>query len=359
MKLALVAYLHGAGGAERQITMLANAMAQRGHNVYLLVLAEFNKIYDIDKRVNVRDLTGKEREAIHPLIGRYKVLRRAYIDIKPDVTIHYNLQSAYLTTVMPKSLYNKCIYSERGDPYDVEYNGILGIIRSWCVNKIDGFVFQSEGAQAFFSKSVQKRSVVIHNSVTVPEYPTLRKRDNRIVSVGRLHRQKNHAMLIEAFSKIANEFPEVELVNYGDGELREDIEKLISDYGLTERVHLLPSRKDIFDTIRQARLFVLSSDYEGMPNALLEAMALGLPCISTDCRPGGARTLIVDGENGYIVPRKDIDAMAHKMRYVLSHSEVANKIAHNAQSIAKTHTIDYIFNRYEAYIQQVNQQVNK
>lgn len=330
-------------------------MAKRGHEVHFLVLSEFNMRYEISPLVHVHDLTNDEKKAIHPIIGRYKALKRAYKEIKPDCTIHYNLQSAYLTAAMPKKVYGKSLYSERGDPYDKEYNGMLGIIRNWCVKHTDGFMFQSEGARDFFGAEVAKRSVVIHNSVSVPveKYPMPETRDNRIVSVGRLHEQKNQALLIDAFAKIADEFPECTLENYGDGQLREALQQKIDQLGFTDRIKLLPARKDVFDAIRTARLFVLSSDYEGMPNALMEAMALGLPCVATDCRPGGARTLVEDGVNGLVVPRMNVDALADTMRYVLSHPEVADTIAHGGRMIAETHTEKITFDKWEEFIKRI------
>lgn len=355
MKLALVAYLHGSGGAERQITMLANAMAERRHEVYFLVLSEFNKKYDISPLVHVVDLTSEEKKSIHPILGRYRALLCAYKSIRPDVTIHYNLQSAYFTAAMPKKVYGKSIYSERGDPYDKEYGGLLGIVRNWCVKHIDGFVFQSEGARDFFCADVAKRSIVIHNSVSVPieKYPMPDRRDNRIVSVGRLHEQKNQSLLIDAFSLIADEFPECTLVNYGDGVLRESLQEKINHLGLTDRVTLQPACNDVFRKILSARLFVLSSDYEGMPNALMEAMTLGIPCIATDCRPGGARTLIEDGVNGFVVPRMDANVLADKMRYVLSHPDVASTISFGGRKIIETHTEKITFDKWEEFIKKI------
>lgn len=355
MKLALCAYLHGSGGAERQITMLANAMAERGHEVYFLVLSEFNKKYDISPLVHVMDLTAEEKKSIHPILGRYKALLRTYKEIKPDVAIHYNLQSAYLTAAMPKNLYNKSIYSERGDPYDKEYDGLLGIVRNWCVKRTDGFMFQSEGARDFFGTEVAKRSVVIHNSVSVPvdKYPMPGWRSKKIVSAGRLHEQKNFSLLIDAFAKIAGDIPEYELVIYGDGALRNDLQQKVYDYKLNTRITLLSACSDLWYKIQNASLFVLSSDYEGMPNALMEAMALGLPCVATDCRPGGARTLIEDGVNGFVVPRMDVDALAEKMRYVLTHPDVADTIAHGGRKIAESHTDKNTFDKWEEFIKRI------
>lgn len=352
MKLALCAYLRGSGGAERQITMLANAMAERGHEVHFLVLSEYNKKYEISPLVHVHDLTEEEKKAFHPIIGRYKALKRAYKKIKPDCTIHYNLQSAYLTAAMPKKIYCKSIYSERGDPYDKEYDGLLGFVRSWCVKRMDGFMFQSEGARDFFKLRKGQKSIVIHNSIDISadKYPIADKRDNRIVTVGRLTPQKNPHLLIDAFADIVDDYPEITLDFYGDGELREELEEKIKTLGLCDRINLYYSRSDIFDCIRTARIFVLPSDFEGMPNALMEAMALGIPSISADCRPGGARTLIQDGINGYIVPVRDKTAMAKKIAYLLNNEDIAENIAANARDIINTHSCTAIFDKWNDYL---------
>ena len=131
-------------------------------------------------------------------------------------------------------------------------------------------------------------------------------------------------MPLDAFALIADKYPNLTLEFYGDGLFNKEIQSKINAMGLTERVHLHASRKEIFNCIRTARLFVLTSDYEGMPNALMEAMALGLPCISTDCRPGGARTLIKSGKTGIIVPLRNVNALADKMMYCLKTYETLN-----------------------------------
>ena len=355
MKLALVAYLHGAGGAERQITLLANVMVKRGHEVHFLVLSEFSKRYPIHENVIIHDLTEAEHDKLHQIFGRYKALKKAYKEIVPDITIHYNLQSAYLTLAMPKKVYHKAIYSERGDPYDKEYSGLSGKIRDWTVKGMDGLVFQSEGARDFFNKTIITKSIVIHNSVEVPidKYPIPKIRCKHIVSAGRLHEQKNFALLIDAFAKIADEFPYYDLYIYGDGGLRDQLQEQVHNCKLNERVSLLSACNDLWNRINVASLFVLSSDYEGMPNALMEAMSLGIPSISTDCRPGGARTLIQDGVNGFVVPRRDVDALADKMRYVLSHPDVAEIISKGGRKVAFTHNEKSTFDKWEKYLEQI------
>ena len=352
MKLALIAYLHGVGGAERQIILLANEMAKRNHNVHLLVLCEYNSHYLLDKKVAIEDLTLCEVKGGISIINRFLALNEALKRIRPDVTINYNLQGAYFSLLIGKKIAGKILYSERGDPYDKEYSGFLGFVRDLTCKKVDALVFQSEGARDFFKIGKKQKAIVIHNSVTVPQnkYPIADKRDNRIVSVGRLHPQKNPHLLIEAFVKIANKYPKITLDFYGDGELKEELQSKIDSIGLQDKIHLNPSRKDIFDCIRTARLFVLPSDYEGMPNALMEAMSLGLPCISTDFRPGGARTLIEDGVNGLIVPVRDVKAMVEKISYLIDNPNEAENLAKEARELGKTHTNEVVFSMWNDFL---------
>lgn len=355
MKILTVGYLHGAGGAERQIILLSNQLAKRGHEVTLCVLAENHSPYVIDDFVNVVDMTNVEKNVsstFRKIINRLIAFRRVVKQIAPDIIINYNLQSAYFSLTINRRIRKKVVYSERGDPYDSEYSGLLGMIRDITVWKMDGLVFQSEGARDFFSDSIKKKSIVIHNSVRVPQeqYPLPTVREKRIINVGRLHPQKNQKLLIESFAHVSKIFPDYVLEIYGDGELHDELQRLIANYGLSERVVIYSSRSDLWDCIYKASLFVLTSDFEGMPNALMEAMALGLPCISTDCRPGGARSLINNEVNGLIVPVRDVNSLTSAIIKCLSNTELQERIAANARLIANTHSEKRLFDKWEAFL---------
>ena len=283
MRIACVAYLHGAGGAERQIIMLANNLARQGENVSLIVMVDFKSKFPIYKDVNVIDLTYCEKEKGNKIVNRFRALRKVYREISPQVTIHYWLQSAYLSTMMSSKLAGKIIYSERGDPSDSEYSGLLGVVRSLAFRRIQGFVFQSKGAEDYFSDSIKKRAIVIPNPISVPEgeYITpCKNRSKKIVNIGRLHPQKNQTLLIEAFSRMSASFSEYSLEIFGDGDLKEELTDKIKKLNLSNRVFLKGTTMNIYDEMYDASLFVLSSDFEGMPNALMEAMALGDMCVN-------------------------------------------------------------------------------
>lgn len=353
MKIACIGYLHGAGGAEKQIIMLANALAERGHEIHLIILAVNNSQYDIRNDIIKHDLSSLEKKNGNKILNRYFALKELLKEIVPDISINYWLQSAYLCSMMSKSITGKIIYSERGDPGDKEYSGILGIVRWLAFKRINGFVFQSEGARNYFSEKIQKKSIVIHNSVSILDDKYMipcKQRKKKIITVGRLHPQKNQKILIDAFSKIANDLPEFELDIYGDGELKSELQEQICKLGMGNRIYLRGTVKNILDYVYESSIFVLSSDYEGLPNALMEALAMGVPCISTDCKPGGAKTLIKDGLNGWIVPRGNVDMLAKKIKEVLN-TEIDNcLLQREAINFRLTHSSKTVFNKWEEYI---------
>ena len=352
MKIVCVGYLHGAGGAERQIIMLSNEMSERGHEVCLIVLVANKSKYIISEKVKVYDLTDIENKKGNKILNRFQALKKVLREIKPDLSLHFWLQSAYLCVMMSKTITGKIIYAERGDPGDKEYSGLLGIIRDITFKRVDGIVFQSEGAQKYFKQRIKNKSIIIPNSVDIPDgkyvFPC-KIREKKIVNVGRLHPQKNQELLIKAFYEISNDFPEYILEIYGDGELKTYLQGLILNLKLQKQVFLKGTTKDILDRVYTASLFVLSSDYEGMPNALMEAMAIGVQCISTDCRPGGARELIKNGVNGWLTPIGDVDSLALAMRTALLQVKDMDTIGKNAMQIKKTHSKKNIFDEWEQY----------
>ena len=353
MRIVCVGYVSGEGGAQRQMLMLANELANRNNEVHLLLIAGNDIRYTLSDKVIVHDLTEADKKSIHPIIGRYKAIKRMYKEIVPEVTIHYNFQSVYVSAMMKKSITGKIIYSERGDPGDAEYTGLLGMVRRLVLPRVDGFVFQTKVARDYFGEAIKRKSTVIHNSVAINcSYDLTHdiERERRIVGVGRLHEQKNFPLLINAFAHIAKQFPDYKLEIYGEGPLRNELQKLIDANELHDRAVLMGARKDIHDCIYNASLFVLSSDYEGMPNALIEAMTLGLPCISTDWRPGAVHELIEEGKNGIVVPTGNVELLVDRICYILKDMNMADKIGREAKRFGETHTHQKIFDMWNKFI---------
>lgn len=352
MKIVLLGHLHGFGGAEKSIVLLANQLAERGHDVTLISMTSDNNVYQMSEKVKYHFMDDKSKNKITTVMKRYMLLDKFFKNTKADVVISFWFQLGVIGMLLSKKYDFKIIYSERGDPTDKEYDGINGLIRKITFPFFDGFVFQTKGARDCFDKKIADKSCVIHNAITIDKaalhIPD--KKDKTIVGVGRLHRQKNFPMLIKAFSLIADKYSDYKLIIYGDGELREQLNELIMKLNLQNRVVLYGNTKDIYNKLLNAEIFVLSSDFEGMPNALMEAMALGLPCISTDCSPGGAAELIDNYENGILVKIGDYKDLAAKIDEVLTDEKLKNKLSINGQNILHTHSLAEIYNKWDAYI---------
>ncbi|MBO4276522.1 glycosyltransferase [Candidatus Saccharibacteria bacterium] len=353
MKIVFIAYIHGVGGAQKQSVLIANAMANLGCDVTLMILGAIKKEFEIDKRIKVINIEKKNSRVVG-IIDEYFSIKKALKNIRPDVTISFWLQPIYLVAAMSKKIRGKIIYSERCDPSNSHYSGLRGLIRHFSFKKVDGFVFQTSAARSFFSKKIQSKSIIIPNPVFIDK--TIRRSlrdDGDIVAVGRLHPQKNYKLLIKSFSLIEDKYPSVKLKIYGGGEQKKDLDDMIKKFGLSHQVLLMGESDNVINEIKDARLFVISSDYEGMPNALLEAMSIGLPCISTDWAPGGVSDIIKNGKNGIIVPAKNENELARAMDNLLSDDKKSKMIGEAAKESMEKHNPNKVFEKWYNWIKKV------
>ncbi len=262
-----------------------------------------------------------------------------------------------ITIVMILLLKRYCnapvIVSERGDPSKtVGKSKINKYIMRQLYKKADGFVFQTRDAMSFYEEILPVNGVIIPNAVNldfVNQQPSI-ERNKTIVSIGRLTEQKNFPVLINSFSNIVKKFPEYQLIIYGEGQLRNSLNDQIIKLNLKNKVLLPGHVNNIKEHINNASMFVLSSNYEGMPNALMEAMALGIPVIATDCPVGGPRNLINSGENGILIPINNRFEMEKAMEKIISDKEFAEKIGINALNITKKYSPDRIYQEWETYL---------
>lgn len=351
MKLMLVGYVGGVGGAERVLINLANAMSDRGHDVYLVSIVANNPKYKISDRVKYKLVEERGSNRLTHLINRYLQLKSYIKELQPDLIMCNMRHPAFFCAFMGKDTAEKTIYAERCDPFASEYHGLLGVIRYISFKRLKGFVFQSEAARSCFGSDIKKRSCIIQNTVSVGDIVAVDSSmaDRRIVSVGRLHEQKNQTLLIDAFSMLPDDKNDYTLEIYGEGPLRHTLQKKIDSMNLSDRVFLMGAFPNVHQRIASAKIFVLSSDFEGMPNALIEAMAMGLPCISTDYSPGSACEFIHDGENGLITPRGDAGALTAAMNKLLDDAELRRGIGKRAKEIKNKLAPDRIYDEWEQF----------
>ena len=321
------------GGAERVVSILASSFVEVGYETAVLMHANIPVTYDIDSRVKIIP-TGNSFSGMRRRLEQVRNVRKACRSFRPDVVISFSTNNA-LPTLLGTPPGVKNVVSERNDPASLV--GIpKNIMRRILYAKADYFVFQTEDARNYFPRAIRVKSSVILNPLKneMPE-PWEGMREKRVVSLCRLEPQKNLKMLIDAFQVFHRTHPDWKLDIYGDGSQREMLGKYISDLGINEAVCLHYPENDVHSIVLKAGMFVLASDYEGLSNSMLEALALGLPTICTDCPCGGARMVIKDGVNGFLVPVSDVASLAKVMNYLGDHPEIAKRIGANATSIRK------------------------
>ena len=350
------------GGAERVVTTLANRLVADGYQVYIATEWTAENEFVIDERIN-RVHVGlteeqEKKSAKKQFLDRIINLRKFLKKEKPDMVIAFAQKANYRALMATRFTKIPVIVSVRTNPY-LHYVGKTDkILIPLFYPKAAGNVFQTVGAKEFFKPKIQKKSRIILNPINnkyigVPKPETRRK---AVVQSGRLVDFKNQLMLIEAFMMVHEKHPDYVLEIYGgdshDG-TKELLEESIAKHKAGNFIKLMGASDILEKELTDASVFAFSSDWEGLPNALMEAMALGLPVVATDCPCGGPKTLIEDGENGLLVPIKDPEALAAGINRLIEDPELAEKLGDNARKLADIANTDAICEQWKDYIEEL------
>ncbi|MBQ8472247.1 MAG: glycosyltransferase family 4 protein [Bacilli bacterium] len=346
----------GHGGAERVISNLTNSL-NKEYSINIILTKKNNLSYSLplNVKVDVLDDLKQSNNFLLKNIKRIKKLNKFIKEINPDIIISFLPEPSYRVLFLKPIHKIPVIVSVRNDP-KIEYKSKINkFIMKKLYKKADGFVFQTEEAKSYFPKYIQDKSVIILNPLSkdfiTQEYTG--KREKKIVNVGRLAPQKNQKLLIDAFNNLSDKFLEYKLLIYGIGPLHDELEEYIKKLNLSDRVKLMGEIDNVQNEIVDANLFVLSSDYEGLPNSLIEAMTLGLPVISTDCPCGGPRTLIKNNQNGILVPVGNCEELTKKMEEILSNPKLATNLAKEARKVINLTNPDVINKKWLNYIKKI------
>ncbi len=359
MKLTLVISSLGVGGAERVMSLMANYWATKGWEITILTFDDGVSFYPLDKRVNHIGL-GMRQNSANALMGmwnnfqRIQTLSGAIASLKPDVVISFIDSANVLTLLATRSLNSKVIVSERVDPTLHSIGIIWDSLRRWTYPFAAKIVVQTREAAGYFSEQLQLPSCIIPNPVIAPSQEADAPIENRrvILAMGRLTAQKGFDLLLKAFAKLKNQHSDWMLTIVGDGELRSELEALRDKLKLADRVDFLGTVKSPEAAFRSADMFVLSSRFEGFPNALCEAMAWGLPVIATDC-PSGPREIIRDGIDGILVQRENVAALSVAMANLMSDEQKRIDLSSRATEVVERFGIEKIMSMWEELLTQV------
>lgn len=353
----VIATLEG-GGAARVMLNMASYWARAGHRVTIYSFEDGSSpsFYPVHEDVEIVYLNLlKQSESLLDSLknnwDRIMLIRREVLSCSPDVVISFidTANVRLLLSMLGAGV--KVIVSERIDPSYEDIGRLWSTLRMVAYPLASSVVVQTRAAKNYFSGWPLRSLEVIPNMVRPPVSfaPNRRGEQKRVVAVGRLYEQKGYGLLLNSFARVAEEFPDWTLSIAGHGPQKEVLEKMVSTFGLTDRVLLLGHVKDIGGLLESADVYVLSSDYEGFPNSLCEAMASGLASVSTDC-PSGPADIIRDGINGLLVPCGDTEALSEALKSLMGDADLRSRLGNEARTLKDTYSEEKVMGMWESCI---------
>lgn len=309
-KIAIVAQGLSDGGAERVAAILANRFADEGNEVLFVAAYSPDKEYKLRNGIEYIYIESKAKNKLLKLTSRAIKINKIINKFNADVIISFIINEMIICNLRTKA---SIIYTLRIDPAHVMRKTFNRVLCIFSYNRADKIVFQTPGARDYFSQKIRNKGAVIGNPLT-RGLPYWNKEEHKkiIISACRLTEQKNLKMLISAYSEFRKIHPDYLLKIYGNGPLKNDLIEYCRSIGIEKYVEFPGHSRKIHSIMAESAIFSLTSNFEGLSNSMLEALAIGLPTVCTDCPPGGASLYINDKVNGMLVPVGDVEELYNR-----------------------------------------------
>lgn len=368
MRVFLISSTLGSGGAERVISIIANYLVEFSYEVFLVSHNKIdNDYYPIKKKVNRIELSPliKTSNPFRKIMNNYNAVKELEIcfnNYKPDIIISFLYQVNVRSLIANRKSKFPIIISDRSNPE------LQGIELSWRALR---YLYYKQSNKIIILSSRIKNQILSLPGIKdediailpnpLPDYSGFANEDikdlinqfhfdeNEIIgSMGRLTHAKGYDLLIRAFKRIEDDV-NYKLIIIGGGELKDELQNLINELGLVDRIILTGNLKNPFRLLIKFKMFVFTSRYEGFPNALLEAMSLGVPIISFDCDTG-PREIITNNHDGILVKNGDIAELANAILKLEKDKKLRQKFKKNSKDLIKKYSVSHILNKWQSII---------
>lgn len=354
MRIVLVISSLNAGGAERVLSQLANYWVLKGHEVTLVTFKREKNFYDLSTKIvciqpdNVEPISSFFMR-LKNIFGRIFYLKKIIKAIRPHVIISFVDMTNLIVLLASKRFNTSVIVCERTNCHYHRIPLLYEKIRPLLYLSARKIIVQTNHAASYFKGKLRALIQVIPNPVLeVNNKKIYSKKIQSIITLGRLSKEKDHKTLIQAFARICQYHPDLYLTIYGEGEERNNLQALIHTLNLQEKVFLPGLISSVHDKLLKADLFVFPSLYEGFPNALCEAMSVGLPVIASNC--SGNTDIIKDTINGRFFPTGDVSALASVMDELIHDFDQRQRLGQAAKNIHQQFHPHNIFKMWDDII---------
>ena len=362
-RLTLVVASLESGGAERAVSELANAWASCGREVTVVTLHharhDFYTLHTAVTRV-VLDVLRESASPVHAVwhnLRRMSRLRRAIVRSRPDCVIAFNDQTNVATLIATAGLGCPVVVTEQTDPRHHQIGSAWTRLRRWTYPRATRVVVQTRSVAEWAATFVDReRLAILPNPLPVSTgvapsetAPAIAVPPTFVVAMGRLVELKGFHTLIESFAIATKHAVQWHLVIMGEGPERSRLEALASTLGVANRVHLPGNVTPPAPVLARAQCFVLASRYEGFANALVEAMSVGCPVVSTACQSGPTE-IITDGVDGLLVPVGDVSAMADAIHALVTSPERRAALGQAARGVNQRFSLDLVLQQWDSLL---------
>lgn len=335
------------GGSERVMATLANSLADMGFDVTMIVVRDKERTYELNKKVNDIQLTYKNNNILYILFKRIYKIRKIIKKRNADTIISFMSDINFFTILSCINLNKRVIISERAHPLLINVNTkkplYIRILKKLLYPLADGVVFQTKFAKECYPAKIRKKGYLIPNPIS-PNLPDVYNgtRKKVIVAAGRLSEEKNFSMLISAFYEVSKIHKDYKLIIYGRGHMLKNLKLLRKKLNLEDKVKFPGYVDNLMERIKNASIYVSSSNFEGISNSMLEAMAMGIPSICTDCPVGGAAMVIENNKNGILIPVGDVLALRDAMLKIIEDQEFGKLLSMEAVKVRDRYDVSKI-----------------
>lgn len=348
MKITVVAHGLSNGGAERVASLVANHLARQGHEVLFIAAFSPDRVYSLDESAKYVYISPKYTHKVTKGLYRSWQIDKEISRYQPDLVLSFIINELIISSIRKKF---PIIYSLRNDPGKKLRSKIEKILCFYIYGKASKVIFQTPGARDFFPRKIRDKGVVIANPLTrnLPQW-NANGCEKAVITACRLTEQKNLPLLISAFAAFHETHQDYSLKIYGDGKLLDSLKNYAECCGVADSVCFPGYAKNIHEIMANSAIFALTSNYEGLSNSMLEALAIGVPTVCTDCPSGGAALYIKDSVNGMLVPVGDSEELGKRFCQMADDKALCLKMSENSKNIREALDVDKVLKQWEAVL---------
>lgn len=348
--LMIVTGALGAGGLERISCFIANKFCDKGWRVVVLTLLQMpstnSAFQQLNSNVKVIHFTGKKDPETHKkssILTWRKMIKNATKEYNPDSILCMTFKIASMVCLFARRYAKRVTIREINDPR-VRNRFVNNVTEILC-RKVKNIIFQTNYERSCFHKRIREKGCVIPNPLSIDVKRTGKFIEKKVFTLSRLSiEQKRHDVLIKGFEIFHQSHPDYTLEIYGRGGDNEKILELIKKSSCPDSIKIIYPIPNVHEKIIDYRCFVMTSDFEGMSNALLECYSLGIPCVSSDWP--GVEDILTNNRDGLLYKRQDCQELAEVLCKIASDDSLCKAITKSAIDGSKRFARESVFSRY-------------